>query len=228
MGALTYSGIRKTFAGQVALEHLDLEIGEGELISLLGPSGCGKTTALRIAAGFEIADSGTVSVGGTDITHLSAHKRNMGMVFRAGLFPTSPSVERQFGLHPQIDRSGRNRVADAGTGAAPHLAKRAPTGIRRPAAASPRQALAVARRCCLDERSALDVRYAPLRDGRGSRPKSESPPVRHRPGGGVGDQRRVGVMSQGLEQLGTPTEVYAVHGVRRHFWLDEQLPAACR
>ena len=88
MTALAYHGIRKTFGPTVALEHFDLELREGELVSLLGPSGCGKTTALRIAAGFDFADSGTVSVGGHDLTRTPAHKRNMGMVFQSySLFP---------------------------------------------------------------------------------------------------------------------------------------------
>src|SRR5512143_2710140 len=113
MGALTYSGIRKTFAGQVALEHFDLEIGEGELISLLGPSGCGKTTALRIAAGFEKADSGRVTLGGTDIPNRPAHKRNMGMVFQSySLFPNlNVALNVDFGLRtrkmPSADRKKR-------------------------------------------------------------------------------------------------------------------------
>src|SRR5258705_2467383 len=112
MGALTFTGIRKTFDGQVALEHFDLEIGEGELISLLGPSGCGKTTALRIAAGFEIADRGTVSVAGVDITHLSAHKRNMGMVFQAySLFPNlTVALNIDYGLRTRkIAKAERQR-----------------------------------------------------------------------------------------------------------------------
>ncbi len=88
MSDLTFSTVRKTFGQNVALEGLDLEVRDGELISLLGPSGCGKTTALRIAAGFERADSGRVMVAGNDITNQPPHKRNMGMVFQSySLFP---------------------------------------------------------------------------------------------------------------------------------------------
>ena len=88
MSALTFSSVRKTFGSVIALEGLDLEVRPGELITLLGPSGCGKTTALRIAAGFEHADSGTVTVGGRDLGGTPAHKRNMGMVFQSySLFP---------------------------------------------------------------------------------------------------------------------------------------------
>ena len=92
MSALTFNSVRKTFGPIVALEGLDLAVQPGELISLLGPSGCGKTTALRVAAGFEKADSGSVSVNGVDITNKSAHKRNMGMSSRAtACSQTSPS-----------------------------------------------------------------------------------------------------------------------------------------
>ena len=112
MTALVYSGVRKTFGPTVALEALDLIVNPGELISLLGPSGCGKTTALRIAAGFERPDAGVVSVSGNDITHVPAHKRNMGMVFQSySLFPNlSVHDNIEFGLRtrkiaaPQRDK----------------------------------------------------------------------------------------------------------------------------
>src|SRR6188508_3187798 len=93
MSNLTYSSIRKTFGDNVALHSFDLNVQQSELISLLGPSGCGKTTALRIAAGFEFADSGSIVVGGTDISNKPAHKRNMGWCSRAtACSPTSTSL----------------------------------------------------------------------------------------------------------------------------------------
>jgi putative spermidine/putrescine transport system ATP-binding protein len=71
-----------------ALDGLSLDIRPGELVALLGPSGCGKTTALRALAGLDEPDSGQVLVDGRDITRVSAHRRNMGMVFQAySLFP---------------------------------------------------------------------------------------------------------------------------------------------
>ncbi|MEY3822809.1 MAG: hypothetical protein RL628_917, partial [Actinomycetota bacterium] len=82
MTSLSFTGIRKTFGATVALENLDLELQPGELVSLLGPSGCGKTTALRIAAGFEIPDTGVVTLASRNITKTPAHQRNMGMVFQ--------------------------------------------------------------------------------------------------------------------------------------------------
>ena len=85
---LNFSNIRKTFGPVVALDSFSLDIKQGELVTLLGPSGCGKTTALRVAAGFEQADSGIVTLGGTDVTSRPPNKRNMGMVFQNySLFP---------------------------------------------------------------------------------------------------------------------------------------------
>src|SRR5688572_8408851 len=94
MSHLQLKGLRKSFGGNTALDGLDLELAEGELVSLLGPSGCGKTTALRIVAGFETSDSGTVTVGGKDITKVPANKRDMGMVFQAySLFPNMTAAQ---------------------------------------------------------------------------------------------------------------------------------------
>src|SRR5262249_57747348 len=79
---------------------LSLELAPGELVALLGPSGCGKTTALRILAGFETADSGTVTVDGKDIAPVPPAKRDMGMVFQSySLFPNMSALENVgFGL----------------------------------------------------------------------------------------------------------------------------------
>jgi putative spermidine/putrescine transport system ATP-binding protein len=81
-------GLSRHYGPVVALDRLDLTLEPGQLVVLLGPSGCGKTTTLRLLAGLEDADAGRVIVGGRDITHVPANKRDMGMVFQAySLFP---------------------------------------------------------------------------------------------------------------------------------------------
>ncbi|PXX56910.1 putative spermidine/putrescine transport system ATP-binding protein [Hungatella effluvii] len=70
------------------LKGLNLEVEEGELVSLLGPSGCGKTTTLRVVAGFIEPQGGIFSLDGTDLTKVPVHKRNFGIVFQSyALFP---------------------------------------------------------------------------------------------------------------------------------------------
>jgi putative spermidine/putrescine transport system ATP-binding protein len=98
--SLTLRNISKRFGNVNALDNFDLEVGVGELVALLGPSGCGKTTALRVVAGLEHQDAGSVLVGDRDISQTPAHKRNMGMVFQAySLFPNLTVEENvAFGL----------------------------------------------------------------------------------------------------------------------------------
>jgi len=92
--------VSRSFGAVRALNGLSLEIAPGELVALLGPSGCGKTTALRILAGFETADSGTVTVDGKDVAPVPPAKRDMGMVFQSySLFPNMSALENVgFGL----------------------------------------------------------------------------------------------------------------------------------
>jgi putative spermidine/putrescine transport system ATP-binding protein len=86
--SLTLAGVSKSFGPVQALKPLDLDIRPGELMALLGPSGCGKTTTLRIVAGFELPDTGTVFIGDRDMTELPPNKRGLGMVFQNySLFP---------------------------------------------------------------------------------------------------------------------------------------------
>ncbi|MBZ5694725.1 MAG: sulfate ABC transporter ATP-binding protein [Acidobacteriia bacterium] len=75
-------GITKRFGQFAALDNVDLDIPDGQLVALLGPSGSGKTTLLRIIAGLEFADCGTVQFDGKDISDRTARERRVGFVFQ--------------------------------------------------------------------------------------------------------------------------------------------------
>src|SRR3954469_83909 len=86
--ALRLSALRKTYGDVVALDHLDLEVREGEFFTLLGPSGSGKTTTLRLIAGFERPDRGGVELGGPDAPRRPPYERDVNTVFQDyALFP---------------------------------------------------------------------------------------------------------------------------------------------
>ncbi|WP_375457728.1 ABC transporter ATP-binding protein [uncultured Enterovirga sp.] len=80
--------VSKSFGPVQALKPMTLTVDGGEMLALLGPSGCGKTTTLRIIAGFEEPDTGSVVIGSRDVTDLPPNKRGLGMVFQNySLFP---------------------------------------------------------------------------------------------------------------------------------------------
>lgn len=95
--------LTKRFGSQTVLDHVHLEIPEGELFFLLGPSGCGKTTLLRHIAGFYQPDSGQIFLGEQDVTRLPAHQRGTGMMFQSyALWPhLTVSQNVAFGLEEQ-------------------------------------------------------------------------------------------------------------------------------
>ena len=106
-------GIAKTFDGASALDDVDISIGEGQSLVLLGPSGCGKTTLLRIIAGLETPDAGTISVAGETLcdfrTNVPPERRRIGMVFQEPtLFPHLTVAKNVgFGLTREEIISGR-------------------------------------------------------------------------------------------------------------------------
>ncbi len=119
---LALNGVTKRFGDFTAVDHVSVEVRPGELLALVGASGSGKTTTLRIAAGYEIPDSGTVTLGGKDITRVAPERRGFGMVFQHyALFPHMP-VEQNvaFGLEARgvskVDRLIKARAALASVG----------------------------------------------------------------------------------------------------------------
>ncbi|GHH71911.1 spermidine/putrescine import ATP-binding protein PotA [Streptosporangium violaceochromogenes] len=104
----------KRFADVIVVDDVDLDIRSGEFFSLLGPSGCGKTTTLRMLAGLEHPSSGTILLGGQDITQVPAHRRATNLVFQQGaLFPHLTVAENvEFGLRAErLDRAEARKRA---------------------------------------------------------------------------------------------------------------------
>jgi len=116
-GALALNGVTRRFGEYTAVDNVSFEVGPGELLALVGASGSGKTTTLRMAAGYETPDAGTVTLGGTDITRVGPERRGFGMVFQHyALFPHMPVEENvAFGLEARgvskTDRLERARAA---------------------------------------------------------------------------------------------------------------------
>ena len=92
--AVRLTGIRKSFGSVVAADGIDLDVYEGEFITLLGPSGSGKTTVLRMIAGFELPTAGTVELAGVDVTNRAPFERDVNTVFQDyALFPHMTVLE---------------------------------------------------------------------------------------------------------------------------------------
>ena len=88
MSFLSVTGIRKSFGGPPVVNDVSLEVARGEFFALLGPSGCGKTTLLRMIAGFETPDSGTIAIDGEAMNNVPPHLRPTNMVFQSyAIFP---------------------------------------------------------------------------------------------------------------------------------------------
>ena len=97
------TGISKSFDGKEVISKFDLDVNHGEFLTILGPSGCGKTTVLRMIAGFETADAGTILLDSTDVTSVPAEQRHVNTVFQSyALFPHMTVFENvAFGLRMQ-------------------------------------------------------------------------------------------------------------------------------
>jgi len=108
-------GVSKSFGPVHAVQDVDLDLGRGELVAVLGPSGCGKTTLLRLIAGFERPDAGSIAVGGRELagpeTFVLPESRRIGIVFQDyALFPhLSVEANVAFGLSRR-ERRKRQRI----------------------------------------------------------------------------------------------------------------------
>lgn len=159
MSAITLDHVSKNWGATKAVDNVSLTADEGALLVLLGPSGCGKSSTLRLIAGLEQPDGGTILIGGTDVTDLTPAQRKISMVFQSyALFPHLSVAENiVFGLRVRrVSRAERDdrlkRVADiVGLG---HLLERKPSqlsGGQRQRVALGRAIIAEARVCLMDE-----------------------------------------------------------------------------
>jgi putative spermidine/putrescine transport system ATP-binding protein len=113
--AVRLQAVRKTYGDVVAIDSLSLEVFPGEFFTMLGPSGSGKTTTLRVIAGFELADTGTVELHGVDVTRRAPYERPVNTVFQDyALFPHMNVLDNvAYGLRVQgVAKAERRRRAE--------------------------------------------------------------------------------------------------------------------
>jgi putative spermidine/putrescine transport system ATP-binding protein len=216
------SGLTKRYGDVIAVDHIDLEVKRGEFFTLLGPSGSGKTTTLRMIAGFEPPDQGTVELGGRDVVGLPPYDREVNTVFQDyALFPHMTVAENiEYGL--RIHKVGKDERAQRRAEAL-EMVRLSGLDDRRPAELSggQRQRVALARAIVnrprvllLDEPlGALDLK---LREQMQVELKGIQTEVAitfiyvtHDQDEALTMSDRIAVFDQGqIEQIGTAAEVY--------------------
>jgi ABC-type Fe3+/spermidine/putrescine transport system ATPase subunit len=222
MATVRLASITKRFGQTVAVDELDLEVADGELVTLLGPSGCGKTTTLRMVAGLIEPTAGRVYFDADDVTFLPTRRRNIGFVFQTpALFPhLSVADNVAFGLSVKGARKDaiRDRVDEMLT-----MVGLSGYGARLPAQLSggQQQRIALARVLATDPRvllfdeplSALDrnmrdaLKYSILDLQR--RTAKTAIYVTHDQSEAFAISDRIVVMNAGrVEQIGTQTDIY--------------------
>ena len=214
--------LRKTYGDVVAVDRIDLEIQPGEFFTMLGPSGSGKTTTLRLIAGFERPDSGSIELGGVDVSSTPPYLRDVNTVFQDyALFPHMSVLQNvAYGLRV---KGVRNPQRDERAAEALRLVQLDGYGPRKPVQLSggQRQRVALARSIVnsprvllLDEPlGALDLK---LREQMQIELKAIQQRlgitflyVTHDQEEALTMSDRIAVFNEGrIEQVGTPEEIY--------------------
>ena len=240
--ALRLSGLCKSFRDVAAVDNVDLDLAHGEILCLLGPSGCGKTTTLRLIAGFDQPDAGTVRIRDRMVcgsgVNVAPEKRRVGMVFQEGaLFPHLTVAQNlAFGL--KKGRQRKQQVAEA-----LHLVNLADCAARYPHQLSggQQQRVALARALApAPDLMLMDEPFSSLDPGLRGQLRAEVRAILKERGATVvcvtHDQDeamqladRVAVMNQGrIEQLGSPEQVFSHPNTRfaaEFFGTADFLPA---
>lgn len=217
---VTLRGVTKSFGGRRAVDQVTLEIRRGEFFSLLGPSGCGKTTLMRIVAGFESQDTGSLLLGGQDMAGVPPHKRDVNMVFQSyALFPHLSVMENvAFGLRiarrDDVERRVTEALGKVNLGGYEARSPLTLSGGEQQRVALARAIVTGPRVLLLDEPlSALDLKLRKGLQEELRRLQRELGMtfvfVTHDQEEALGMSDRIAVMNQGrVEQVGTPEEIY--------------------
>ncbi|MGD0209788.1 MAG: spermidine/putrescine ABC transporter ATP-binding protein PotA [Desulfomonilia bacterium] len=215
-------GVTKRFDDVVAVDSLDLDIYQGEFLTLLGPSGCGKTTVLRLIAGLETLTTGEISMNGSRLNGTPPNKRNVNTVFQSyALFPHMTVFDNiAFGL--RMKQHGKREIMNK-VSEALDIVKMAGLEMRMPHQLSggQQQRVAMARAIVnkplvllLDEPlSALDYRLRQELELELKRVHRQLGItfvfVTHDQEEAISMSDRIAVMNEGrIEQIGTPIEIY--------------------
>jgi spermidine/putrescine transport system ATP-binding protein len=220
---LELRGVSKSFGGHTAVEALDLTVERGEFVAIMGPSGCGKTTLLRIIAGLEAAETGTIRLRGRPVEDLPVHKRSTRLVWQTyALFPHL-NVRQNIAFGLTLQKHGKAVIAAkvAAIAVMVQLTEFLDRRVTR-LSGGQKQRVAIARALVtepeillLDEPlSALDAHLRIRMQGEMKRLQQKLGIsfiyVTHNQSEAFSMADRVVVMNKGhVEQIGTPQEVYS-------------------
>jgi multiple sugar transport system ATP-binding protein len=114
MATVSFEQATRQFPGtdRPALDRLDLTVGDGEFVVLVGPSGCGKTTSLRMVAGLETLDSGSIRIGDRDVTNVDPKDRDVAMVFQNYALYPHMTVAQNMGFALKISKTPKAEIGD--------------------------------------------------------------------------------------------------------------------